>query len=161
MTPEHDTAQPSPAFPWRCQRCRKKEVRPVVIPYRTQVRHDGVLVTVEVPALTVPRCALCGELLFDDRANDQMSAALRAQLNLLTPEQIQANRTALGLNPRELAAQLGMPDDAIEQLEEGLRVQSRALDNLLRLYFAVPQARSALVAAGQSPEFGTVAALAS
>lgn len=160
MMPEHDIAKQSPPFPWRCQRCRKKEVRPAVLPYRTQVRHDGVLHTVEVPNLTVPRCALCGELLFDNRANDQVSAALRAQLHLLTPEQIQAQRTALGLSPQELAVQLLMPDDAIQQLEDGLRVQSRALDNLLRLFFAVPQARSAL-AARQSPEFGTGAALAS
>lgn len=149
---EHD-----PPYPWRCQRCRKKEVRPAVLPYRTQVQHDGTLYTVDVPNLTVPRCGACGEILFDDRANDQVSAALRTRLHLLTPTQIQAGRVTLGLSAVDLALQLGLPDDAIQRVEDRLQIQSRALDNLLRLFFAVPQARSALAASHGSPDFGTVA----
>lgn len=141
-------------FPWRCHRCRQKEVRPVEIPYRTQVRHDGQLQTVDIASLTVPRCAKCGELLFDNTANDQISAALRAQLHLLTPEQVRVNRTALGLSQEELSARLGMPPETILQVEERLLIQSRALDKLLRLFFAFPQVRSVLGQAEHNQDIG-------
>jgi DNA-binding transcriptional regulator YiaG len=126
------------------------------MPHRAQIRHDGCLHTVEVPHLTVPRCQKCGELLFDNGAHDQVSQALRAQLHLLTPEQIRSNRSALGLSPQELSIRLGMPLETIGQLEDSLLIQSRALDNLLRVFFAVPQARSALGEAAHNPDFGVV-----
>jgi DNA-binding transcriptional regulator YiaG len=128
------------------------------MPYQIKIRHDNVLHTVDIPALTVPRCGNCGELLFDNDADDQMSAALRAQLHLLSPEQIHSNRTSLGLSREELSARIGMPPDTVEELEERLRIQSRALDNLLRVFFAVPQARTALDDAKGSPEFGLAVA---
>src|SRR5438128_853424 len=144
MMPETKRLTDALPFPWRCHKCRQKEVRPSVIPYQAVVRHDGVLHTVDIPQLTVPRCAQCGELLFDNDANDQISQAVRGQLHLLSPEQVRANRMALGLSAPELATRLGMPSQTIEELEERLRIQSRALDNLLRVFFAVPQVRSAL-----------------
>ena len=134
--------------------CRQREVRPVLMPYRFKIRHDDVQHTVDVPALTVPRCGNCGELLFDNDAGAQMSAALRAQIHLLSPEQIRSSRTSLGLGREELSARIGMPPETVEELEEHLRIQSRALDNLLRVFFAVPQARTALDEAKGSPDFG-------
>ncbi len=75
-------------FPWPCPRCRKKTVWPVIIPYRSAVRYEGKSHTVEVPQLNVPRCEDCGDLIFDNWADEQLTHALREAVRLLPPEQI-------------------------------------------------------------------------
>jgi hypothetical protein len=66
-------------FPWRCPRCRQPQVTRVTMPYRCQRTHNGRAVTVEVPNLVVPRCANCGEVVFDYAADEQIRAAFRTQ----------------------------------------------------------------------------------
>jgi putative zinc finger/helix-turn-helix YgiT family protein len=144
-------------FPWRCTSCRQKAVRPALISYRTEILHDDQLHPVEVPQLEVPRCENCGELVFDNHASDQIYRALRVQLRLLMPEQIRFSREALGLSEKELAGRLGVSERAVADWENDLMVQSRTVDNLLRLYFGLPQVRSALVGLIQDPQFGTCA----
>ena len=141
-------------FPWYCPRCRKREVRPITIPHQSQVRHDGELHTIVVPHLEVPQCGNCGEYVFDNHADDQISQALRAKLHLLTPEHIRANREALSLSDRQLADLLGVAEEWVSQWEDGLRIQSRAEDNLLRLFFAAPEARTLLANIRHDPSLG-------
>jgi hypothetical protein len=71
-------------FPWRCPRCRKKAVRRAAIAYQCQRKHQGTTVTVSVPALAVPQCAECGELVFDYVAEAQINDAFR-QLVIAAP----------------------------------------------------------------------------
>ena len=73
-------------FPWRCPRCMKKTVCPVVMPYRARTAHDGQTYELEIAALEIPRCSSCGELVFSNRVDEQITAALRRQLSLLAPE---------------------------------------------------------------------------
>src|SRR3990170_67831 len=122
-------------FPWRCPECGKQEVRPAVVHHTSEIRHDGRLYTVEIPKLHVPRCADCGELVFDNEADAQIANALRAQLGLLSPEQIRKNREVLKLSQRELAEHLGVAVETISRLENGALTQTRAMDRYLRLYF--------------------------
>ena len=56
-------------FPWRCPECGKKEVGPATVAHTSEIKHDGRLHTVEIPKLRVPRCAACGELVFDNDAD--------------------------------------------------------------------------------------------
>jgi DNA-binding transcriptional regulator YiaG len=140
-----------------CARCRTKTVWPVTIPYATSIRYEGALVKVQVPQLIVPRCESCGELYFDNYADEQIHDAFRAQEHLLTPKQIQSNRTALGLSRGELAAGLGTTEELVTRWEDGLEIQSRISDNLLRVFFAMPPVRAALADAKQHGEFGAVA----
>ena len=93
--------KPSPArFPWAaCFRCRDRAVVPATIPYAVKVNHDGVSRVIEIPRLEVPRCQSCGELVFDNAADEQINAALRSELRLLTPAEIHAGRERLGLTP--------------------------------------------------------------
>jgi len=159
ITPVTSIGQPAGVpFPRYCQRCRKKRVCQITMPYRSQVRHDGVMHTVDTPALVVPRCQECGELYFDNHAEEQISRALRLQLHLLLPEQVRANRVALNLGVAELASRLGVPVESLENWEEGLQFQSRAHDNLLRAFYALPDVRSALRAEGTNPAFGSMVA---
>jgi hypothetical protein len=68
---------PERPFPWRCPRCRKKAVRRAAVAYQCQRKHQGATVTVAVPALAVPQCAECGELVFDYVAEAQINDAYR------------------------------------------------------------------------------------
>jgi putative zinc finger/helix-turn-helix YgiT family protein len=132
-------------FPWRCLECGKKEVYPAVVSHTSEIRHDGRLYTVKVPKLRVPRCKSCGELVFENEADEQISSALREKLGLLNAEEIRGNRDKLGLSQRELAEHLGVAVETISRWENGVLIPSRAMDRYLRLYFTVPAARSALV----------------
>src|SRR6267378_3035861 len=100
MTPEtmpaaSDARPVGKPFPRYCEACRKKTVWPATVSYRSQIRHEGVLHNVETPELVVPRCQECGELYFDNAAEEQVSRAFRVQLHLLLPEQIRGNRQTL------------------------------------------------------------------
>ena len=105
----------------------------------------AALYTVEVPRLRVPRCEACGEMVFENGADEQIAAALRKQLGLLSCEQIRANREQLGLSQRDLSDHLGVAVETISRWENGVLTQTRAMDRYLRVYFGVPAARAALV----------------
>ena len=141
-------------FPWRCPECGKKEVRPATVHHSSQIKHDGRLYTVEVCRLRVPRCKLCGELVFDNGADEQIAAALREQLGLLSAEQMRTNRDQLGLSQRELAEHLGVAVETISRWENGVLTQTRAMDRYLRVYFGVPAARAALLKELAAPTLG-------
>ncbi len=90
MTHDPRKDRPTPGdkpFPWRCVKCLKRDVRPATIPYSAEVNHDGRLYEIEIPALEIPRCGSCGELVFTNRADEQICDALRARLTLLTSAQ--------------------------------------------------------------------------
>jgi DNA-binding transcriptional regulator YiaG len=114
------------------------------MPYPCKIWYEDQEYQVDMPRLNMPRCQECGELVFDNWADEQINLAFRKQVALLTPEQIRTNRTALGLSRHDLAVRLGVEEDLVRRWEENGTLHSRALDNLLRLYFAFPQVRSAL-----------------
>src|SRR5579872_333041 len=78
VKPEQSTERP---FPWHCPHCRRKEVTRMTIPYQCQRLHNGRTVTVSIPQLAVPRCANCGQLVFDYVAEEQINQAVRAFLS--------------------------------------------------------------------------------
>ncbi|MCX7428389.1 MAG: type II toxin-antitoxin system MqsA family antitoxin [Planctomycetia bacterium] len=159
MTPEkakttevsHSRAKP---FPWRCPECGKKEVRPATVAHTSRIKHDGRLYTVEIPGLRVPCCGACGELVFDNDADEQIAQVLREQLGLLSGEQIRMNRVELGLSQRILAEHLGVAVETISRWENGVLTQTRAMDRYLRVYFGVPAARTALVGESGTSRLG-------
>jgi hypothetical protein len=52
-------------------------VRRASIAYECQRKHQGATITVSLPALAVPQCADCGELVFDYVAEAQINEAYR------------------------------------------------------------------------------------
>ncbi len=147
-------------FPWRCLNCLQEEVRPQTIRYTAEVKHDGRLYQIEVPELTIPKCGACGKLVFTTSADAQVLHALRLHLKLLTPQQIKEGHKALGLRSKDLAERLGVAAATISRWERGGLIQSRAMDNFLRAYFAVPEVRAVLRGPEQDPELGTTPVLA-
>ncbi len=143
-------------FPWRCARCRQKDVYPAVVAYRCEVPYEGGTHVVEIPRLRVPQCGNCAELAFGNEASDQISEAVRQHLGLLSAAQIRQGRESLGLSIQELDARLGLGPESVADYENSLRIQSRALDRYLRAFFAVPQLRSVLSDTAKEPQFGSL-----
>ena len=138
-------------FPWRCPECGKKAVQPATVQHTSQIKHDGRLYAVEIAKLRVPQCGACGELVFDNDADEQIAQALREQLGLLSGDQIRKNREALGLSQRVLAEHLGVAAETISRWENGALTQTRAMDRYLRVYFGVPAAGACAGGTGESP----------
>jgi putative zinc finger/helix-turn-helix YgiT family protein len=139
MTPER-----TKPFPWRCPACAKKAVQPAEVGYTARIKHDGRLHDVEVPALRCTRCESCGELVLGADSDEQIIRALRDKLRLLQPDEIRSQRESLGLTQTKLAERLGVAQETISRWESGLVIQSRANDNLMRLYFTQSDVRDAL-----------------
>lgn len=131
-------------FPWKCGTCGERAIVRKVIPYSLQYGYDGRAYTVSIPDLAVPCCENCGEMVFDSPANQRIDQAFREQIGLLSPDQIRHNREALGLTQEQLAANLGIASATISRWESGHQIQQRAMDRLLRLYFAHPNVRQSL-----------------
>ena len=129
-------------FPWHCIECNTKEVFPKPTDYTTTVKHDGRPYTIHVSNLAIPTCRKCGARLFTADVDDRIVAALRAQVGLLTPEEIKQGRGQL--TQETLAEQLGIAKETISRWETGGMIQSRAMDNLLRLYFESEEVRRLL-----------------
>ena len=122
-------------FPWRCPKCLGREVRPVTIEYTSRVKHDGRSHEVTVRELVVPRCPACGELVFCNDTEEQISRALRDKLELLQPDEIRSKRKRLGLTQKELGANTDVAPETISRWESGLQIQTRAMNRLLNLIF--------------------------
>jgi DNA-binding transcriptional regulator YiaG len=126
------------------------------ISYNAEVRHDGRLHLFVVPKLKIPVCRACGEKVFTEKVDDQINAALRSHLHLLTPEEIHAALQRIDLTQKAAAAQLGIAEATLSRWLTSTQIQTRAMDNLLRVFFAFPQVRDALGAAGDHRELGSV-----
>src|SRR5262245_51991481 len=133
------------AFARKCGHCGQRAVALTVVPYTVQIDHDGRKYTISIPDLSVPRCGSCGTVALDEEANRRISAALRQEVGLLSPEQIRAHRVALGLTQQALADLLGVAVATLSRWETGAQIQQRSLDRFLRAFFALPQLRQALV----------------
>jgi len=123
--------------------------------YTAKVKHDGIVYELQLPSLEIPRCQTCGETYTTTAVDEQVSDALRTRLHLLTPVQIRKGIERLGLNQKELAERLGVAAETISRWVNGALIQSRAMDNLLRLFFALPEVRQVLQGTGQDPNLGT------
>ncbi|HEY7116470.1 MAG TPA: type II TA system antitoxin MqsA family protein [Tepidisphaeraceae bacterium] len=142
-------------YPIRCINCGKKAVSPVIARRHTVTKnHDGRAYDLVVEHLPVTRCQECGETFFTDESDDRINVALRERLGLLTPEQIRANLDALGLTQKELSDRIGVAAETLSRWLSGGMIQSRAMDNLLRTFFAVPEVRQRLTGSTQDRAFG-------
>ena len=149
---------PSPGgrkdYPIHCVECGKKEVRPAVVKEEIKKSYDGRIYDLVIDDLPVRRCSACGEVYYSVDSDERILAALRRQLRLLTPEHIRANLRSLSLQQNEAAARLGIAPETLSRWLSGGMVQSRAMDNLLRAFFACPDLRHNLSARGPRRRFG-------
>lgn len=131
-------------YPRRCPECWEPVLRPAVIAYDAEVRHDGCLHKLHIADLQVDRCDACRQVVFTNRTDEQISQALREQLGLLSPEEIRNRLAELGLLPEHFGARIGVPVETVANWLCGAQVQSRAMDNLMRVFLDFDDVRAAL-----------------
>jgi putative zinc finger/helix-turn-helix YgiT family protein len=131
-------------FPWSCTNCQEQAVYGATVDYVAKRRHDGREYTVKIDGLKTPKCANCGQVMLDSDALETITAELVHQLNLLTADQIRDHRLKANLTPSEFAAALGVSDETVARWEDGGQIQTRGMDNLLRLFFGLRQVREIL-----------------
>lgn len=141
-------------FPWRCRECGAQQVESATMTYEAAVRHDGRLYHFTIPRLTLPVCNACGAKLFTTEVDSQINHALRAHLNLLTPGQIRTAIARIGLSQKETAKRLGIAEETLSRWLNETQIQSRAMDQLLRGFFAFPELRAAFSGESQDPTLG-------
>lgn len=147
----------SKPFPWDCYRCGQREVYRALVPYSLQVNYEDVLHTLDLPRFETPRCRACGEIVFDNCVDAQINAAQRTLLSLLQPAEILEGRERLDLTRGELAKRLGVSEASLADWEDDISIQPRTADNLLRVFFAFPEVRSALNGQQHDASLGVLA----
>jgi DNA-binding transcriptional regulator YiaG len=83
-------------------------------------------------------------VLFSNVTDDEISEGLREHLALLSPRQIRDGLESLGLKQKEFASHIGVAAETVSRWLAGTHIQSRAMDNLMRLFFAFDSVRTAL-----------------
>lgn len=136
-------SQPIP-YPRFCAECSSEAVQPVQISYMAEVKHDGKLHQFLIPVLGIDKCEACGEEYFTSDTDRQISRELRTHLCFLQPEQIRQRLKELGINQSEFAQRLGVAKETVSRWLTGHVIQSRAMDNLMRLFLEYDQVRAAL-----------------
>jgi putative zinc finger/helix-turn-helix YgiT family protein len=131
-------------FPWKCAHCGKNEVAEAAIDYKAEVRHDGRVHEFTVHGLRIPVCQACGERVFTGEVDRQINFALHEHLSLLTPDQIRQALDSLKKTQKEVSQELGIAEATLSRWLTETQIQSKAMDNLLRVYFEFPEVRSAL-----------------
>jgi putative zinc finger/helix-turn-helix YgiT family protein len=129
-------------------------VVPALTDYTAKVKHDGVIHELRLHNLEIPRCQTCGETIVTMEVDDRINEELRSRLQLLTPMQIHSAIDTLGFTHEDVAKRLGVAADTVARWENGSLIQSRAMDNLMRLFFAFPEVRNALRGPAQDPQLG-------
>jgi len=160
MHADHEKASKRPfngdrPFPWRCRRCGKTQVVMTTTSYDAEVRHDGRLHAFTIPRIDIPVCQACREQVFTEKVDDQINAALRSHLQLLTPEEMRTALRRINLSQKEAAERMGLAEATLSRWLNEAQIQSRAMDNLLRVFFAFPEVRIALSGDAQDPYLGT------
>src|SRR3990172_8911264 len=131
-------------FPWKCRHCGQSKVIPQRIDYPDEVRYDGRLVSFLARDIEIPICQNCGEKVFTEVVDRQLNDALRAHLQLLTPAQIREGIDQLGMTQKEVAERLGIAEATLSRWLTETVIQSRAMDNYLRMFLQFPEVRTAL-----------------
>ena len=135
-------------YPRTCAECGEVAVQPTEITYDAQVKHDGRTHRFQIPRLIIDKCQRCGEELFTSRTNDQITAALREFLGLLQPADIRRRLVELGLTQRSFAKRIGVAPETVSRWLNSLAIQTRALDNLMRLFLGQHEVRALLATDG-------------
>lgn len=136
--------EPPPEFA-RCPICGRMALSDANLEnYRASVRHDEAVHQFDIPVLPVNRCGDCGEVFFTVDSDRLIARGLRRYLRLLQPEELQTRLDALGIPSADVARAVGVALAQLDEWRQGVSVQPRAIDNLLRVYFSFQQVRDAL-----------------
>ncbi len=131
-------------FPWKCSKCQEKAVYDGTMNYSTDLEFDNRVYRIKIPKLKTPRCRKCGAPIIDSEADEHITAEFLRLAKLLTPDKIRKYRERLGISQKDLASAIGIVEKEVARYESGRQFQQRPVDNMLRLFFGLPEARDLL-----------------
>ncbi|MEX2216776.1 MAG: helix-turn-helix domain-containing protein [Phycisphaeraceae bacterium] len=143
MNDSSPTRAPQKKYPIRCIECGKVEVRPAIVSHTMKRNHEGRVYELKVDRLPASKCTACGAVSFNNDSHEATAAALRSELGLLFPNEIREHIESLGLTQRDAAEQLGVAPETMSRWVNGTMIQSRAMDNWMRAFFAAAPAADA------------------
>ncbi len=147
--------RPPKPFPHRCPECGAAAVYAETTDYKTALKHEGRLHEFVASNVTLNKCRDCGGVILPNTALDQITEAFRSHAALLTAEGIRGELRRLKLSQKEFAELLGVAPETVSRWLTGVQIQSRSLDNLMRLFFKLSDVRRELHAlreGGPTPE---------
>jgi putative zinc finger/helix-turn-helix YgiT family protein len=124
--------------------CLHDECDPQVIRDEFEAGPVGERVKVVAENVPVEVCRRCKEVVYGSEAARVRYRAIIAALGYLGPEEIRAVRERLGLSQEAFARLTGIELDTVTRWERGRLIQSRAMDNYLRLLGTVPDVAAVL-----------------
>lgn len=128
----------------RCPECGG-ELRETRDPMREPYRGEEFV----VEGILHHQCDSCGEYLIGLEEEALLSRRLHEEYarrhDLLSPAQIRATRTALGVSQKQFEAMLGVSSPTVSRWETGYMQQTLVADNLIRLVGQVPGAADLLM----------------
>ncbi len=121
-----------------CAICNKKQARAVKRPYSARYNR----IPVKLQNVEMYECGQCGERFLTPeqarRLTVRVKATAREKLGLLPPDRIVEVRKHYGLTQTDLERLLGLGPKVITRWEKGKVLQTRPVDDLLRLMRVLP-----------------------
>ena len=143
-------------YPRFCAECGNESVVSTQIAYNAEVKHDGKLHEFPISSLTIDKCQSCSEEYFTVDTDREISRGLRIYLCFLQPEEIREKIHQLGLTQAEFANRLGVAKETVSRWITSHTIQNRAMDNLMRLFFGLPEVREVLTESGPIEGLGLI-----
>ena len=110
----------------------------------------------ENDVITIDMSQSCGEEYFTQVTDREISRGLRIYLCFLQPEEIREKIHQLGLTQAEFANRLGVAKETVSRWITSHTIQNRAMDNLMRLFFGLPEVRDVLTESGPIEGLGII-----
>ncbi|HOO56567.1 MAG TPA: type II toxin-antitoxin system MqsA family antitoxin [bacterium] len=92
-----------------------------------------------IPDSDWEECPSCKEILLSKELDRQIENWQYTREGLLTPDELKQIRKEFGLSQVEIAKYLGVGEKSYTRWENRLSIQSKAMDNLIRLFYDDPE----------------------
>jgi putative zinc finger/helix-turn-helix YgiT family protein len=83
-------------------------------------------------------CGICGEMLLSKELDEALERWQYTREGLLTPKEIRQIRESRGLTQKQISMILGVGEKSYTRWENGLSMQTKAMDNLIRIFDISP-----------------------
>lgn len=126
-----------------CSACGNKSLVSKKGTFRFEVPENGMNKNVrefhiEIENARWDECGICGETLLSEELDAALERWQYTREGLLTPVEIKEIRESRGLTQKQISMILGVGEKSYTRWENGLSMQTKAMDNLIRIFDISP-----------------------
>ena len=123
----------------KCPACGKAALKKKRGDFAFEVADDGANPNAVEHETVIPdaqweECSSCGEVVLSQDLDRRIEQWQYTREGLLTPGELREIRERLGLSQVEIAKRIGVGEKSYTRWETGFSIQSKANDNLIRLF---------------------------